>query len=227
MKQAEEVAVPDLRGKLAVVSTRVLDLASLDSVEQLAETLNREGRPLDILINNAGVMAPAPRHTTAGGFDWDDLQGGRRYAPVRAYSSSKLANLLFALELDRRSTARGWRITSMAAHPGTTLTRLYASGPNLGRTRPRSPCGAGRTARALGSGRAVRRRGAAPAAVRGHEPGGQERPTVRPRRSRPVVRRPEGAARLQVGARRGRCRAALGDLGDIDRCHVRGPDVRE
>ncbi|MEV8398338.1 SDR family oxidoreductase [Streptomyces niveus] len=226
MRQAKEVAVPDLRGKLAVVtgasdgvglglagrlaragaevllpvrnpskglaaleriragvpgavvSTRVLDLASLDSVETLADTLNREGRPLDILINNAGVMAPATRHTTAdgfelqfgtnhlghlaltgrlmpllragrarvvtltsvaarvGGIDWDDLQGVRRYAPVRAYSSSKLANLLFALELDRRSTARGWRITSMAAHPGTTLTKLYASGPNLGRTRP-------------------------------------------------------------------------------------------
>ncbi|MGW8670355.1 SDR family oxidoreductase [Streptomyces niveus] len=226
MRQAKEVAVPDLRGKLAVVtgasdgvglglagrlaragaevllpvrspskgataleriragvpgavvSTRVLDLASLDSVETLSDTLNREGRPLDILINNAGVMAPATRHTTAdgfelqfgtnhlghlaltgrlmpllragrarvvtltsvaarvGGIDWDDLQGERRYAPVRAYSSSKLANLLFALELDRRSTARGWRITSMAAHPGTTLTKLYASGPNLGRTRP-------------------------------------------------------------------------------------------
>ncbi|MEV8344159.1 hypothetical protein [Streptomyces niveus] len=71
-----------------------------------------------------------------GGIDWDDLQGERRYAPVRAYSSSKLANLLFALELERRSTARGWRITSMAAPPGTTLTKLYASGPNLGRTRP-------------------------------------------------------------------------------------------
>lgn len=71
-----------------------------------------------------------------GGIDWDDLQGERRYAPVRAYNSSKPANLLFALELDRRGTARGWHMTSMAAHPGTTLTKLYASGPNLGRTRP-------------------------------------------------------------------------------------------
>ncbi|MFC8828876.1 SDR family oxidoreductase [Streptomyces sp. NPDC057137] len=226
VKAVKEVAVPDLGGKLAVVtgasggvglglaerlaragaevvlaardpakgaaaleriragvpgaevSTRVLDLASLDSVERFADTLNGEGRPLDILINNAGVMAPATRHTTADGFElqfgtnhlghlaltgrllpllragrarvvtltssaargggihWDDLQAKRKYAPVRAYSFSKLANLLFALELDRRSAAAGWHIASMAAHPGSTLTNLYASGPNMGRTRP-------------------------------------------------------------------------------------------
>ncbi|MGC5567833.1 SDR family oxidoreductase [Streptomyces sp. FR-108] len=162
----------------ARVSTRDLDLASLASVESLAESLKAEGRPIDLLINNAGVMAPATRHTTADGFelqfgtnhlghaaltgrllpllvagrarvttvtssaarsgrfDWDDLQSEGRYAPVRAYNRSKLANLLFALELDRRSTVGGWGIVSDAAHPGTTLTNLYASGPNLGRARP-------------------------------------------------------------------------------------------
>lgn len=162
----------------AKVSTRVLDLASLASVADFAETLLAEGRPVDLLINNAGVMAPATRHTTADGFElqfgtnhlghvaltgrllpllqagqarvttvtssaarsgrinWDDLQSEQRYAPVRAYNLSKLANLLFALELNRRSTANGWGIVSNAAHPGTTLTNLYASGPNLGRGRP-------------------------------------------------------------------------------------------
>lgn len=162
----------------AEVSTRVLDLASLDSVERLADTLSGEGRPLDILVNNAGVMAPHTRHPTADGFElqfgtnhlghlaltgrllpllragrarvvtmtssaarggrinWDDLQSERRYSPVRAYGGSKLANLLFALELDRRSTAGGWGITALAAHPGTTLTNLYAAGPSLGRKRP-------------------------------------------------------------------------------------------
>ncbi|MFF3466656.1 SDR family oxidoreductase [Streptomyces sp. NPDC001984] len=162
----------------AKVSTRVLDLASLASVETLADALNAEGRPIDLLVNNAGVMAPATRHTTEDGFElqfgtnylghvaltgrlmpllragrarvttvtssaarsgrinWDDLQSEQRYSPVRSYNLSKLADLLFALELDRRSTAGGWGIVSDAAHPGTTLTNLYASGPNLGRTRP-------------------------------------------------------------------------------------------
>ncbi|MEV1082459.1 SDR family oxidoreductase [Streptomyces sp. NPDC050211] len=161
----------------AQISTGVLDLASLASVETLADTLNAEGRPINLLINNAGVMAPPVRHTTEDGYElqfgtnhlghvaltgrlmpllragrahvttmtstaarssinWDDLQSEKRYSPVRAYGQSKLANLLFALELNRLSTAGDWGIVSNAAHPGTTLTNLYASGPNLGRARP-------------------------------------------------------------------------------------------
>ncbi|MEU3184380.1 SDR family oxidoreductase [Streptomyces sp. NPDC006923] len=162
----------------AAVSTRALDLASLDSVAALADTLNREGRPVHILVNNAGVMAPATRHTTADGLElqfgtnyvghvaltarllpllragqarvttmsssaarsgkinWDDLQSERTYSPVRSYNLSKLANLHFGLELDRRGKAGGWGIVSNVAHPGTTLTNLYASGPNMGRERP-------------------------------------------------------------------------------------------
>jgi NAD(P)-dependent dehydrogenase (short-subunit alcohol dehydrogenase family) len=162
----------------AVVSTRELDLASLDSVAALADTLLGEGRPIHLMINNAGVMTPPTRHTTAEGFelqfgtnhlghfalngrllpllragharvttmsssaarsgrlDWDDLQSNHRYAAIRAYNASKLATLHFGLELDRRSQAGGWDIVSNAAHPGTTMTNLYASGPNLGRSRP-------------------------------------------------------------------------------------------
>jgi NAD(P)-dependent dehydrogenase (short-subunit alcohol dehydrogenase family) len=161
----------------AKVSLRDLDLASLASVDGLADTLQADGRPINLLINNAGVMAPATRHTTVDGYElqfgtnylghvaltgrlmpllqagqarvttitssarsgrinWDDLQSERRYSPVRAYNLSKLGNLLFALELERRSAANGWGIVSNAAHPGTTLTNLYASGPNLGRSRP-------------------------------------------------------------------------------------------
>ncbi|WP_151477335.1 SDR family oxidoreductase [Streptomyces albicerus] len=162
----------------AKVSIRDLDLASLASVDGLADALQADGRPINLLINNAGVMAPATRHTTVDGYElqfgtnylghvaltgrlmpllqagqarvttitssaarsgrinWDDLQSERRYSPVRAYNLSKLGNLLFALELERRSAANGWGIVSNAAHPGTTLTNLYASGPNLGRSRP-------------------------------------------------------------------------------------------
>ncbi|GAA4255812.1 SDR family oxidoreductase [Dactylosporangium darangshiense] len=162
----------------ADVSLRELDLASLKSVHALGDTLNAEGRPIHILINNAGLMTPATRHATADGLElqfgtnhighfaltgrllallsagaarvttmtssaarhaglnWEDLQSERAYAPVRAYNQSKLANLMFALELDRRSRAAGWGIVSNAAHPGTTLTGLYAAGPNLGRDKP-------------------------------------------------------------------------------------------
>jgi NAD(P)-dependent dehydrogenase (short-subunit alcohol dehydrogenase family) len=161
----------------AVVGLCEVDLASLDSIAAFAQTMHDDGRPIHILVNNAGVMAPPTRHTTADGLelqfgtnhighvaltgrllpllraggarvttmsssaarfgrlDWDDLQAVRRYSPVRAYNASKLANLLFGLELDRRSRAGVWGITSNVAHPGTTLTNLYSSGPNLGRER--------------------------------------------------------------------------------------------
>lgn len=175
-----EAALSRIRAEVpgADVSLRGLDLASLTSVEALGDTLNAEGRPIHLLINNAGLMAPATRHTTADGLElqfgtnhighvaltgrllpllssgaarvttmtssaarhgrlnWADLQSERAYAPVRAYNQSKLANLMFALELDRRSLAEGWGILSNAAHPGTTLTGLYAAGPNLGRAKP-------------------------------------------------------------------------------------------
>jgi NAD(P)-dependent dehydrogenase (short-subunit alcohol dehydrogenase family) len=162
----------------AEVSVRRLDLASMKSVAELGDRLGDEGRPIHLLVNNGGVMAPATRHTTADGLelqfgtnyvghfaltvhllpllregrarvttvtssaartarlDWADLQGERKYSAVRAYGQSKLADLMFALELDRRSRAAGWGIVSNAAHPGTTLTGLYAAGPNLGRDRP-------------------------------------------------------------------------------------------
>ena len=71
-----------------------------------------------------------------GRIDFDDLQCERRYVPMDAYGQSKLATMLFALELDRRSRADGWGITSNVAHPGLTMTNLQGSGPNLGRTTP-------------------------------------------------------------------------------------------
>jgi NAD(P)-dependent dehydrogenase (short-subunit alcohol dehydrogenase family) len=159
-------------------SLRTLDLASLESVAVLSDTLLAEGRPIHLLVNNAGVMMPATRHTSADGFelqfatnylghfalvarllpllragrarvttqtsiaartgkiDFDDLQSERRYSPVRSYGQSKLATMLFGLELDRRSRANGWGLTSNVAHPGLTSTNLQAAGPNMGRKRP-------------------------------------------------------------------------------------------
>ena len=148
-----------------------LDLASLASVVDFAQRMHAR-HSLDLLINNAGVMALPRRQTTADGFemqfgtnhlghfaltarlmpllrrasgprvvsvsslahrtgsiDFDDLQGARVYLPWKAYGQSKLACLMFALELQRRSDAAGWNLLSNAAHPGFARTNLFASGP--------------------------------------------------------------------------------------------------
>jgi NAD(P)-dependent dehydrogenase (short-subunit alcohol dehydrogenase family) len=127
---------------------------------------------LDLLICNAGIMAP-PRRLTADGFEsqfgvnhlghfalcgrlmerllaagegarvvsvssaahrlgrmkWDDLQREHGYISWLAYGQSKLANLLFCVELQRRLTAAGAELLSVAAHPGYAATNLQLSGP--------------------------------------------------------------------------------------------------
>ncbi|MDI3101097.1 SDR family oxidoreductase [Streptomyces rochei] len=162
--------VPDAR-----VSLRTLDLSSLASVAELGRTLLDEDRPVHVLVNNAGVMTPPERQTTADGFElqfgtnhlghfalvahllpllragrarvtsqvsvaanrnavhWDDLNWERSYHGMRAYSQSKIALGLFGLELDRRSEAAGWGITSNLAHPGVAPTSLLAARPEVGR----------------------------------------------------------------------------------------------
>lgn len=62
----------------------------------------------------------------------DDLNYEQGYDPFPVYSQSKLAMLMFALELDRRSKAKGWGLTSVAAHPGFARTDLVANGPAIG-----------------------------------------------------------------------------------------------
>ncbi len=84
------------------------------------------------LVSRSGGGRPNPRVVTvssiahrAGGLDPDDLNFERRdYHPATAYSASKLANLLFAFELDRRARAAGLDLISVAAHPGLTDTEL-------------------------------------------------------------------------------------------------------
>jgi NAD(P)-dependent dehydrogenase (short-subunit alcohol dehydrogenase family) len=66
-----------------------------------------------------------------GRIAFDDLQGVRRYNRWRAYGQSKLANLLFMLELDRRARAAGLPLTSVAAHPGYSDTNLQFASPPL------------------------------------------------------------------------------------------------
>lgn len=64
-----------------------------------------------------------------GQINFDDLQSAKGYNPMRAYSQSKLACLMFAFELQRRSDAGQWGITSIAAHPGISRTELLHNAP--------------------------------------------------------------------------------------------------
>lgn len=64
-----------------------------------------------------------------GKIDFEDLQSRKTYIPMQAYSQSKLACLMFAFELQRRSAAEGWGVTSLAAHPGISRTELLHNAP--------------------------------------------------------------------------------------------------
>ncbi|WP_235343490.1 oxidoreductase [Brevibacterium sp. UCMA 11754] len=143
------------------VEVRELDLADLGSVRSFAETFTD---PIDILINNAGIMIPPLRRTAegfesqfgtnhlghfaltnlllpqirdrvvtlsslahkSGAIDFDDLNWERRpYKPMVAYGQSKLANLLFTSELQRRLTECSSPVIAIAAHPGLAATNLF------------------------------------------------------------------------------------------------------
>ncbi|MFE2292391.1 oxidoreductase [Streptomyces sp. NPDC059452] len=151
-----------------------LDLADLGSVAEAADALAKEvdGR-LDLLVNNAGVMALPPLRTAdgfemqfgtnhlghfaltlrllpvlgvngparvvtlsslghrIGRIDLENLNAERGYSKWGAYAQSKLANLLFTAELDRRARASGRDLTALAAHPGLAATELGQAGPKL------------------------------------------------------------------------------------------------
>jgi NAD(P)-dependent dehydrogenase (short-subunit alcohol dehydrogenase family) len=171
-KGAAAVASIRTRVRGADVAFVPLDLASLASVETCAASLLKDLPRLDLLINNAGVMAPPTRQETADGFElqfgvnylghfaltarlmpllrkgdrprvvslssvahrmgairFPDLQWRYGYSAWGAYGQSKLAMLMFALELQRRSDAHAWGLLSLAAHPGFARTELIANGP--------------------------------------------------------------------------------------------------
>lgn len=154
----------------AKLVSAVLDLASLASIHSFAEFYEEHfpGQSLDLLINNAGVMALPKRELTVDGLElqfainyagafaltallfphlkqqhgtriihtssvvthqakmeFDNLQSERKYKqPYGTYSQSKLANLIFAFELQRRLNATGSPIVSVGVHPGLVATNL-------------------------------------------------------------------------------------------------------
>lgn len=159
----------------AGIRTLPLDLAAQASVRDLTGALLSEGRPIDLLIANAGVMNPPERRLSPDGFElqfatnhlghfalivgllpllragrahitsqvsiaadqgavnWDDLDWSRGYDAMGAYSSSKIAFGLFAMELQRRADASAWGIRSNLSHPGITPTNLLSAQPGMGR----------------------------------------------------------------------------------------------
>jgi NAD(P)-dependent dehydrogenase (short-subunit alcohol dehydrogenase family) len=162
----------------AKLNLRLVDLSSLKSVAALGDELVAEGRPIDILINNAGVMTPPERQETQDGYElqfgtnhlghfaltgrllpllraaaaarvvtvssiaatqpklqFDDPNAQHGYKPMLSYGMAKLAQLMFAFELDRLSRLGGWGLMSNAAHPGLSKTNLL-SGASYGRDKP-------------------------------------------------------------------------------------------
>lgn len=166
-------AVQEIRKGVPKANIRfeLLDLADLRSIAAFGARIRGERQSIDLLINNAAVMAPPHRQVTADGFElqfgtnylghfaltiqlltllrkgksprivnvsalaarngvinFEDLQAERNYRPWAVYCQSKLANLLFSFELQRRSDAAGWGLTSIAAHPGVSRTDLVSNG---------------------------------------------------------------------------------------------------
>ncbi len=156
----------------STVTAAPLDLASMASVRAFGEAWDG---PLDLLVNNAGVMAPPRLTRTEDDFELQfatnhlghfvltgllmpaleaapagrvvtvssivhhqgtaavlEANVGELYHPQRTYANSKLANLLFALQLHRELTARGSTVTSTAAHPGVSATGLFSSRQGMG-----------------------------------------------------------------------------------------------
>ncbi len=156
----------------AKVRYEILDLADLKSVHAFAAKMAAEDK-IDVLINNAGVMAvpkrqlspdgyelqlatnfigpfaltllllpvlrrsPAPRVVTVSSgaanmglrrIRFEDLNWEQTYGPWKAYCQSKLADLMFALELGPRCERAGFKLLSLAAHPGYARTKLQSSG---------------------------------------------------------------------------------------------------
>ncbi len=158
-----------------------LDLASLDSVERFAGAFDSAHDRLDLLINNAGVMAPPFGHTEDGfelhfgcnhlghfaltgrlmalldatpgarvvtvsslthrmaALDFDNLNAEKGYRKMAAYGRSKLANLLFTFELQRRLERTGSKVLAVASHPGWTVTEIQRHSPLIELFTPLAP----------------------------------------------------------------------------------------
>ncbi|MGG4046322.1 oxidoreductase [Paenibacillus favisporus] len=88
--------------------------------------------PLLIKTNKSRVVHLSSLANRSGTIQFDDLQSEREYKPMVAYAQSKLACLMFSFELQRRSEASGWGISSIGAHPGISRTELIPNSSGKG-----------------------------------------------------------------------------------------------
>ena len=162
-KAKKELLMFNFTGKIELVN---LDLSDLKNVEEVAVFIKNKFNHLDVLINNAGIMAP-PKTFSKQGFEiqfavnhlahmfltlkllplleeknnsrvvtvtsgvqyfgkiqWDDLQGNLKYDRWASYAQSKLANVMFGLELNSKLKERNSKLSSLLAHPGFARTNL-------------------------------------------------------------------------------------------------------
>jgi len=91
--------------------------------------------PAILAAPGARVVVVSSGVHTAGAIDFDNLDSAKSYSPWRAYSQSKLANLLFAYELQRRFTTAGGDTIAAGCHPGYAATNLQAAGPRMAGSR--------------------------------------------------------------------------------------------
>jgi protochlorophyllide reductase len=162
------------RVSTASLDVMQLDLSDLQSVHAFVAAFQAKYARLDVLMNNAGIMAvpfaktvdgfesqfgtnhlghfaltglllptlmatPASRAVTLsssasfrGQLDFDNLQGEKRYTPWGAYSQSKLANIMFAQELERQLRAAKRHVKSIVVHPGYAATELQGKAAGSG-----------------------------------------------------------------------------------------------
>ena len=162
-KAKNELLKFNFTGKIELIK---LDLSDLKNVEETACLIKSKFNHLDVLVNNAGTMAP-PKTLSKQGFEiqfavnhlahmhltlellpmieeknnsrvvtvtsgvqyfgkihWDDLQGNLKYDRWASYAQSKLANVMFGLELNSKLKERDSKTSSLLAHPGFARTNL-------------------------------------------------------------------------------------------------------
>lgn len=118
-------------GVMAIPASRTADGFEMQLGTNHLGPFALTGLLLDLLLATPGarIVTVSSSIHRIGRIRFDDLQSERSYGPWRAYAQSKLANLLFAFELQRRLEARGARTIAVAAHPGYADTRLQVVGP--------------------------------------------------------------------------------------------------
>ena len=169
-KAKQELLKLNFSGNIDLVE---LDLADLNNVKRFANSIKKKFNSLDVLINNAGIMAP-PRTVSKQGFEiqfavnhlahmfltlellpmleeknnsrvvtvtsgvqyfgkinWEDLQGNVKYDRWASYAQSKLANVMFGLELNSRLEESNAKTSSLLAHPGFARTNLQPKSVQL------------------------------------------------------------------------------------------------